>query len=54
MAQIRMHRSRAIRNDSEDPIIIKKINCKIRRGFREGRTNPRERKVIYRTEEYFG
>jgi len=54
MAQIRMHRSRAIRNDSEDLIITKEINCQIRRGIREGRINPRERKVIHRAEEYFG
>jgi hypothetical protein len=49
-----MHRSRAIRNDLEDPVIIKKINCEIRRGIREGRIDPRERKVVHRAEEYFG
>jgi hypothetical protein len=54
MAQIRMHRSRVIWNDPEDPVLIKKINCKIRRGFWEGRIDSREREVIHRAKEYFG
>lgn len=54
MAQIGMHRSRAIWNDPEDPVLIKEINCQIGRGFREGRFDSRERKVVHRAEEYFG
>ena len=52
MAKIRMHRSRAVWNDTEDPVAIKKINCKIRGSFGEGCLDSREREAIHRAKEY--